>query len=133
MNWQFVDDVSCHEKPGEKAIGPVFKISPIRWDFKNGNMSGVLAVGDCLVLVVLLFPWLVVVFRRDAIISSTVAITVSGYYHCITVSQTLIYNWLICLYSHSYNLQIVESVANYTRVCTTQLLLVNVSAGVYIK
>jgi len=29
MNWQFVDDVSRHEKPGEKAIGPVFKISPI--------------------------------------------------------------------------------------------------------
>ena len=23
-----MDDVSCHEKPGEKAIGPVFKISP---------------------------------------------------------------------------------------------------------
>ena len=31
MNWQFVDDVSRHEKPGEKAIGPVFKISPNVW------------------------------------------------------------------------------------------------------
>ena len=24
-----MDDVSCHEKPGEKAIGPVFKFWPI--------------------------------------------------------------------------------------------------------